>query len=130
MSKNVMLNVKPEFELGVFAQRLGDTYRAKGYDVRPLEMNGMYILTFSKNDSGLNHWMGLGEEIKVTCSVNNGVLTLALADDGAWTGKIVALVVGWFVCCIPFITGIVGCVRQTTLTKNVENDATMIVAGM
>ena len=125
-----MLNVKPEFDLGVFAQKLSDTYRAKGYTVNPVEMNGMFMMTLTKNDDGLNHWMGLGEELKITCMLNNGVLNLTLDESGAWTSKIIAIAVGWFVCCIPFITGIMGCMRQSGLAKSVENDAAMIVAGM
>ncbi len=130
MSKNLMLNVKPEFDLGVFAQKMSDTYRTKGYNAQPVEMNRMYAITISKNTDGLNHWIGLGEEVKVTCMMNNGVLNLAISEDGAWTNKIIALVIGFFLCCIPFITGIMGCMRQSSLSKHVENDATMIIAGM
>jgi len=130
MSKNVMLNVKPEFELGVFAQKLSDTYCAKGYSVNSVEINGMFMVTLSKNDDGLNHWIGLGEELKVTCMLKNGVLNLTLDESGAWTNKIIAIAVGWFICCIPFVTGIMGCMRQTSLSKGIQDDAAMIVAGM
>ena len=130
MSKNVMLNVKPEFDLCTFSQKLSDMYRAKGYGVNPVSINGMYVFTLCKNDDGFNHWLGLGEELKVSCTVKDGILNLTLDDSGAWTNKIIALAVGWFVCCIPLITGIMGCMRQSSLAKNVENDAMMLVSGM
>jgi len=129
MSKNVMLNVKNDFDCSIFAQKLSDTYRAKGYRVNSVEMNGMYMITLSKNDDGLNHWLGLGENLKITCMMNNGVLNLSLSEDGAWTNKIIVLAIGWMICCIPFITGIIGCMRQSSLSKDVENDATMIAAS-
>lgn len=130
MSKSLMFNVKSEFDIGTFAQKMTDTYRAKGYNAQFVEMNRMFVITVSKNTDGLNHWIGLGEEIKITCMINNDVLNLTLSEDGAWTSKIIAIAVGWFLCCIPFITGIMGCMRQSSLSKGIENDATMILAGM
>ncbi len=50
--------------------------------------------------------------------------------DEEWTGKIVGLVVGWFLCFIPFITAVIGTVQQYSLTGNINNDAIMVINAM
>ena len=102
MADNIMFNVKPDFDLALFANRLADTYRAKGYTVNVANLNGTCILTFDKDSGGLNNLLGLGEGIKATCMLNNDALCINFTDAD-WTGKIVACVVGWFLCLVPFI---------------------------
>ena len=129
MASNAMINVKPTFEMEVFANKLADTYRSKGYRVNVMPVNGNCSITIEKGTEGLNNLIGLGEKIRVNCTHNDNFLTLSFTD-AAWGGKIIALAVGWVLCCIPFITGIMGCIRQSSLPKNIESDAMMIASGM
>ena len=62
-----------------------------------------------------------------TSMVANGVLSINFSD-GDWTGKIIGLVVGWFICLIPFITAIIGCVKQSQLPKSIGNDAVIFAS--
>lgn len=131
MSKSIMLNVKPDFSMEAFAQKFADMYRGKGYDVNNAAFGEMQKITISKNDDGINHFLGLGEEAEVTCSLMGGkTLNLTIDTSGAWTMKIIAVAVGWFVCCIPGVTGVMGCMRQSNLSKNIGKDATMIMSAM
>ena len=123
-----MLKVGPAFNLEVFSNQLADTYRAKGFAVNVASFNGSSVITFDKNTGGINMLLGMGEGIKATCTLNNDSLIINFSD-GDWTGKIVGLLVGWFLCLVPFITAIVGCVKQTSLPKSISNDATMLAAN-
>lgn len=129
MASTLMVNVSQNFSMDIFAQKLADTYRAKGFTVTVANMNGSSIITFDKGTGGINMILGLGEGIKATCSLMGNTLTINYSD-GDWTGKIIGLVVGWILCLIPFITAIVGCVKQSSLPKSINNDATMIVSSM
>lgn len=130
MANNVMLNVKPDFDMEVFANRLAETYRAKGFNVNVVNMNGNFMISFEKGKDGINNILGMGKAITANCMLmNNNTLNITFTDAD-WTGKIIACVVGWFLCLIPFITGIVGIVGQSGLPKEIGNDATMIAASM
>lgn len=129
MANNVLVNVKSDFDLAVFADRLAKTYVNKGYTVNVLNVNGTTALTVEKGTSGATHLLGMSESVRVNCILTNDLLTVSFSDE-AWTNKIVAVIVGWIICCIPFITGIVGCVRQYSLPTNIAQDVQMIVAGM
>ena len=130
MANNLMLNVNPEtFNLDAFANILANNFRGRGYTVTAVNMNGSYMLTFEKGIGGINTILGLGESIKATCMCMNGMLTINFSDE-EWTSKIIGIVVGWFLCLIPFITGIIGVTRQLQLPKTITNDATMIASTM
>ena len=124
-----MMSIKPTFEMEVFANKLADTYRSKGYRVNLMPMNGNYSIVIEKGTDGLNNLLGLGEKIQVNCIRNDTSLNLSFSN-APWGGKIATLAVGWILCCIPFFTGIVGCIRQSSLPKNIESDSMMIAAGM
>ena len=130
MANNLMLNVNPEtFNLDVFVNALASNFRGRGYTVTAINMNGSYMLTFEKGIGGINTVLGLGESIKATCMFVNGMLTVNFSDE-EWTSKIIGIVVGWFLCLIPFITGIIGVTRQLQLPKTITSDATMIASTM
>ncbi len=129
MANNVMFNVNPTFDMEVFAAKLADTYRAKGYDVNVANMNGMCTIAFDKGTGGINMLLGLGEGIKATITKMNDTLMINYSD-AEWTGKIIGCVVGWFLCMIPMITAIIGIVKQTSLPKKISNDATMIASTL
>ena len=125
MAQPIYVNVPENFSMSVFAQNMANSCSAKGYMVQVTMVGDSASLTISKNMDGLNKWLGLGTSVVVNCSVVNNVLTLMFMNE-EWTTKIIALVVGWFCCLIPFITGIVGIVSQTSMPKNIGSDALMI----
>lgn len=129
MASSIMFNVKPNFDMVLFANSLADTYRAKGFTVNVANMNGSCMITFDKGTGGINTLLGMGKGIKATCRIMNDTLSINFSD-AEWTGKIIACVIGWFLCFIPIITGIIGIVGQTSLPKEIGNDATMIASNM
>lgn len=129
MADSVMFNISPSFEMGAFADKLAEMYRMKGYTVNVANMNKSCIITFDKGTGGINMLLGLGEGIKATCMVSNDTLSISFSD-GDWTGKIIALVAGLFLCLIPLFTGIIGITKQSKLPKSIGNDAAMIASGM
>lgn len=129
MANAVYFNVAPNFDLRVFAGQLAEKYRMEGFTVSVADFNNAVVITFDKDTGGINMLLGLGQGIKATCMVADGVLTIDFSD-GDWTGKIIGLCVGWFICFIPFITAIVGCVKQSQLPKNIGNDAMIIASQM
>ncbi len=129
MAQNLSIYVNPNFNLYEFCNRLAELYRAKGYNASVINVGASIMINFEKNTGGINMLLGMGESIKATCSVINGMLTIVYTN-AEWTSKIIGLAVGWFLCLVPFITAIIGCINQSNLPKNISNDATMLISGM
>ena len=129
MADNIMFNVRPDFDMDSFAMKLSEAYRAKGYMVNVANMNVCYIIAFEKGTGGINTILGLGESIKANITRMNDTVSISFVD-AEWTSQILGLVVGWFLCLIPFITAIIGVTRQLSLPKSIGNDATMIAASI
>ena len=129
MADSIMLIVKPDFDIGVFSNNLAGLYQSKGYMVNVAYMNGCSIINFEKGTGGINTILGMGEGIKATCMLMNGVLSINFSD-AEWTGKIVGFCIGWFLCFIPIITALIGTMSQLDLPKKIANDAMMIVMNM
>ena len=72
--------------------------------------------------------MGLGVECSVTLTVMNGS-ALMVNIESVWTNKIVALIIGWFLCWIPCVTGIIGCLSQSELPKKIQMALQMACAN-
>ena len=85
------------------------------------------VLTVTKNREGFSNIIGLGLECRVNFSVMNEQMTVNI--DSEWANKIIAIAVGWFVCLIPMITGIVGAVSQVTLPDKIFNGIGMAVSA-
>lgn len=130
MASSFMMNVNDNFNLQAFCEKLADTYRGKGFNMNMAMFNANTAqVVFDKGVGGINMLLGLGQGIKVNFTVNNGTL-MANFTEAEWTGKIIGLAVGWILCLIPLITAIIGCVKQSSLPKEIQNDATMIISGM
>lgn len=129
MADSTMFNVKENFDLNLFVKKLSETYKAKSYQVNVIELNGMTSITFEKNTDGVQNILGMSEKITANINYSNNVLSINYVDAD-WTMKIIACAVGWFLCLIPLITGVIGCSKQLSLPKNINRDAQMIVSGM
>ncbi|MBQ2774481.1 MAG: hypothetical protein IJF40_01145 [Clostridia bacterium] len=75
-------------------------------------------LVITKDRDGFKNIVGLGLECRVTLTVT-GENQLSVNIESEWTNKIIAIAVGWFVCLIPFITGIVGTINQSNLPEKI-----------
>ena len=76
MPDTVFINVPPNFNLHMFAGQLAEKYRMEGFTVTVADFNNTVVITFDKNTGGINMLLGLGEGIKATCMVANGVLSI------------------------------------------------------
>lgn len=129
MAQSTMVNVGPNFDMNMFAQRLAETYQAKGFTVQVADLGNCVSIVFDKGTGGINMLLGLGLGITANCTVNNETMIINYTD-GDWTGKVIGIVVGWLLCFVPFICAIIGSVRQTSLPKNIGNDALMIASNL
>ncbi len=132
MANDFTLNISEHFDLDQLADEITQQYQAKGFQVRPMKMKNSIKLVFDKKTGGINNLLGLGQGITATCAIqgkNQDMLSVTFSD-GDWTGKIVGLVVGWCLCFIPFITAIIGILKQISLPKDISNDMQMIIANM
>lgn len=128
MATPLMLNVAPSFNMSAFAEQLATSYRSQGYVVNVMYFPDRVSVKFEKDTGGINTVLGLGEGITAHCTLNNGMLYINYSDE-EWTGKIIGFCVGWFVCMVPFVTAIVGTVKQLDLSKKISAEATRIAAS-
>jgi len=131
MANNFMLNVSENFDVETMVNEITEMYQGKGYTVRVLKMKNGVKITVEKGVGGINMLLGLGQGITANCTVsgkNKDMLSVNLSD-GDWTGKIVGLVAGLFLCFVPFITAIIGILKQTSLQKDFANDIQMVICN-
>lgn len=128
MAKSLMINVPQGFSVEGMCESLRDMYQAKGFSVNIMTMNNAVRMQFDKGCGGINMILGMGKGITATCVHQNNNLIVNYSDE-EWTGKIIGLCIGWVLCFIPFITAIIGCINQSSLSKDISNDITMIVAN-
>lgn len=126
MADSLMVNVPENFNLEAMTQQLADMYRSKGFTVNVANLNNSVILEFDKGVGGINMILGMDLGIKATCSINNNNLIVNYSN-AAWTGKIIGICVGWFLCLVPFITAIIGAIKQSKFPKEISNDITMMI---
>lgn len=127
MAKNFTMSVDENFDVEELANNLAESYQGKGYTARVIKMKNSTRVTIEKGNGGLNKITGLGEGITVNLiKQKNEVLAVSFCDE-EWTSKIVGGAIGLFVCWILCGTAIVGALRQSSLSKNIENDIYMLV---
>jgi len=126
MSDTRTIPINPGFNMDATVAQLQQLYSSKGFYVTAIPYNSGVSVEFSKDDSGFKKWIGLALGIRANISISNGFLYVTFTD-AEWTGKIVAIAVGWFMCLVPLITGIIGAVAQNDLPKNIANDIQMLV---
>lgn len=123
--RNYPLN--PEADLFAIIKAVALTMETQGYGASIQMISPQAgVLTVKKDREGLTNAIGMGIECRVNFSAVNGQLTVNV--DSEWTNKIIAIAVGWFVCFIPVITGVVGAVNQLSLPDKIFNAVNMNVA--
>ena len=125
---NLMFNVTPDFNMHEMVAKLTQMYQAKGFLVSTMPVGNGVTMDFSKDDSGIKKIAGLALGVKANISVNSGTLTVSYTE-AEWTGKIIAGVVGLFLCWVVCITAIVGCVNQSSLETRISNDIRLLVGN-
>ena len=127
MADTRMFPVPPKFNMDYLIQKITQMYQAKGFTVMAMPMGTGASIDFRKNDGGFHKYIGLALGIRATIMVQGDSIIINFSDD-EWTGKIVGLALGWVLCFIPFVTAIIGIVRQLELPKSIGNDIQLIVS--
>ncbi len=125
-SVSLTLSVDNELDINKLAEELAEIYRGKGFTVNVIKFKSdSCSIVFDKGVGGINNLLGLGLGIKANLTLRNGMLMVSYSDAD-WTGKIVGILVGWFLCLVPFITAIIGAFKQMGLPKEINNNITML----
>ena len=116
-TKTIRLN--PGANLATLIDFAAQNLSMQGFDVKSQVMGPSAAeIIVSKDREGIkNTILGLGVECRVAITVANDMLNLSINSE--WTNKIIALVIGWFLCWIPIVTGIVGLVNQSSLPEKI-----------
>ena len=127
VQKTYALN--PGTDISAVVDAASQALSGQGYEVQTQVMSpAAAAMTVSKDRSdGFKNFVGLGIECRANLSVLNGN-QLTVAIDSEWTNKIIAIALGWFLCWIVFITGIVGAINQNGLPEKVANAIMMATA--
>lgn len=128
MADSKMLPIGPDFHMDETVKKIVEMYRAKGFDVTPVQLGSSVSIKFSKDEDGVKKFIGLGLEITANFSLSENMLMISFSD-AEWTGKIIGLAVGWFFCLIPMFIAGYGCAKQSELPKTIANDVQMLLAG-
>lgn len=125
MADTLMINVSENFSLEDLGQELLSRYTAKGFQVNVANRPNELTVQFDKGCGGINNILGMGKGITANCTLQGNTLIVNYTN-AEWTGKIIGLAIGWVLCMIPFITALIGCIGQLSLSKEINTDITMI----
>ena len=132
MAEMKMVPIHPDFKMDDMTDKLIKLYQAKGFGVMSSKIGDTVSITFSKDNDGIKKFVGLAKEITANFTIsNNGGDAVLMINftDAEWTGKIIGMVVGWFLCFIPFFIAVYGAVQQSGLPKSITNDVRMLASG-
>ena len=119
--------LRPDADLFAVIKAVALTMETQGYEASVQMISPQSgVLTVKKDRDGLMNALGMGVECRVNFAAINGQLTVNI--DSEWTNKIIAVAIGWFVCFIPVITGVVGAVNQLSLPDKIFTAVNMNVA--
>lgn len=120
MSKSQMVMLSAPVPLSAVLDASERQMSGMGYETTAIMMNETSaILTVKKDRDGIQNLIGLGVECRATLTLSGNAIQVNV--DSEWGNKIIAMLVGWFLCLIPFITGAVGCYNQSELPKKICN---------
>lgn len=129
MAESKMFNVSEDFNVLDLADKISLLYRQRGYISTWNNLGSGVCIEISKNTDGINNVVGLCEGIKVNIIKNGNLLQVNYTDE-KWVDKIIAFLIGWVLCWIPWIPGAIGAYRQFQLSKNISNDIQMMVGSI
>lgn len=110
--------IGPGASIQTIAQAVEQNFMGQGFQVNSQIMSpANAMITIGKDRDGFKNIIGLGLECRVSLMINGNQLSVSI--DSEWTNKIIAIVVGWFLCLVPFITGIIGAINQSSLPEKI-----------
>ncbi|MBQ6600794.1 MAG: hypothetical protein IIX36_04035 [Clostridia bacterium] len=119
--------INPDADLFSVIKAVALTMETQGYEANIQMISPQTgVLTVKKDRDGFTNVLGMGLECRVNFASINGQLTVNI--DSEWTNKIIAVAVGWFVCFVPVITGVVGAVNQLSLPDKIFTAINMNVS--
>ncbi|MBE6771637.1 MAG: hypothetical protein E7547_05795 [Ruminococcaceae bacterium] len=128
MSTQKIFQINPGADLSAIVDFAAKSLSGQGYEVQVQVMSSTSATMVVKKDrEGFKNIIGLGLECRVIFSVLNGS-QLTVNIDSEWMNKVLAIVIGWFFCMIPFITGIVGGVGQFGLPEKISSAVVMSIS--
>lgn len=97
----------------------------QGFDVKSQVMGpaAAEVIVTKDRDGLKNSLLGLGLECRVAITATPDAITLTINSE--WTNKIIALAIGWILCWVPFITGVVGTINQFALPEKIGTAFTL-----
>ena len=120
--------INPDADLFSVIKAVALTMETQGYEANIQMISPPTgVLTVKKDRDGFMNVLGMGLECRVNFASINGQLTVNI--DSEWTNKIIAVAVGWFVCFVPVITGVVGAVNQLSLPDKIFTAINMNVSA-
>lgn len=120
--------LRPDADLFAVIKAVALTMETQGYEASVQMISPQSgVLTVKKDRDGFVNALGMGLECRVNFGAINGQLTVNV--DSEWTNKIIAVAIGWFVCFIPVITGIVGAINQLSLPDKIFTAVNMNVGS-
>ncbi len=120
--------INPDADLFSVIKAVALTMETQGYEANIQMISPQTgVLTVKKDREGFMNVLGMGLECRVNFASINGQLTVNV--DSEWTNKIIAVAVGWFVCFVPVITGVVGAVNQLSLPDKIFTAINMNVSA-
>ena len=128
MSTQKVFQINPGADLSAIVDFAAKSLSGQGYEVQVQVMGPTSATMVVKKDrDGLKNIIGLGLECRVIFNILNGN-QLNVNIDSEWMNKVLAIVIGWFFCLIPFITGVVGGVSQFGLPEKISSAVVMAVS--
>lgn len=119
VQKTFALN--PGADIAEIVNTASQSLSGQGYEVQAQVMSPAAASIIVKKDrDGIKNFAGLGVECRISLSIMNGT-QLVINIENEWTNKIIAVALGWFLCWVVFITGIVGAVNQSGLPEKVSS---------
>ena len=119
MAKSTTVVLQPGYNMQAIVKMAEQQFVSQGYEVNSAVMGPQSAtITILKDRDGIKNIAGLGVECKATLTVM-GENTMMVNVESEWGNKILALALGWWLCLIPFITGLIGCSNQSGLPNKV-----------
>ncbi len=119
VQKTFALN--PGTNISALVDAAAQLLMGQGYEVQAQVMSpAAATMVVKKDRDGFKDFVGLGIECRINLNIMNET-QLVVNIDSEWTNKIIAIALGWFLCWIVFVTGIVGAINQNGLPEKVSN---------